>query len=446
MNLEGVTYRRGLKGGDFGFSYVPKKIDGAILSMQISMTMMFCATILIIAEKTGMLWLLFVLVVPIGIFFYIFIKSDKDRYNRRLETEAALNGFTDDEVQLRCRSVYGDEITCKHRAYIIRQKGTTGEFKRMFAAYLSNGVTVVFPVIQRTNEKGKWSLTIKGEPEETSDNGIVDKSLPPGEWLNRMINPDKNAIVGILLYLLIWAVLLGLYVYPVVHYRNQFLFFWGGYLLLMVIMALISRYVFKIPPKIEKVLLFPGTLAGLILNLSAPIFAILAALIIPCLMGIFSAAAIYGLSYVLTKGTLGWNLNYALFLSVASTSILTVYGNKGLMKIYERSGLFQSDDSKSLDNQFLGLVGYIFQKGNTNALVYSLYFLFIVVSSINFYIHAENANASIIESGVDMAVMKAFLVHIAFTNVIIRRREMKLSAIGLLGSIMKALGADKDDK
>ena len=83
---------------------------------------------------------------------------------------------------------------------------------------------------------------------------------------------------------------------------------------------------------------------------------------------------------------------------------------------------------------------------NINAFVYSAYFLFIVVSSINFYIHAENANASIIESGVDMAVMKAFLVHIAFTNVIIRRREMKLSAIGLLGSIMKALGTDKDDK
>lgn len=446
MKLEGVTYRRGLKGGNFGFSYVPKKIDGAILSMQISMTLMLCGSILIIAEKTGMLWLLFGLILPIVLFFYIFIKSNKDRYNRRLETEAALNGFTDEEVQLRCRSVYGAEITCKHRAYIIRQKGTTGEFERMFAAYLSNGVTIVFPVIQRTNEKGKWSLTIKGEPEETNDNGIINKTLPPGVWFNRMINPDKNAIVGILLYLLIWAVLLGLYVYPVVHYRNQFLFFWGGYMLLMVIMALIRRYVFKIPPKIEKVLLFPGTLAGLILNLSAPIFAILAALIIPCLMGIFSAAAIYGLSYVLTKGTLGWNLNYAIFLSVASTSILTVYGNKGLMKIYERSGLFQSDDSKSLENQFLGLVGYIFQKGNINAFVYSAYFLFIVVSSINFYIHAENANASIIESGVDMAVMKAFLVHIAFTNVIIRRREMKLSAIGLLGSIMKALGTDKDDK
>jgi len=401
---------------------------------------------LIIAEKTGMLWLLFVLVLPICIFFYIFIKSNKDRYNRRLETAAALNGFTDDEVQLRCRSVYGDEITCRHRTYIIRQKGTTGEFERMFSAYLSNGLTVVFPVILRTNEKGKWSLTIKGEPEETNDNGIINKTLPPWEWLNRIINPDKNAVVGILLYLLIWAVLLGLYVYPVVHYRNQFLFFWGGYMLLMVIMAFIRRYVFMIPPKIEKVLLFPGTLAGLILNLSAPIIAILAALIIPCLMGIFSAAAIYGLSYVLTKGALGWNLNYALFLSVASTSILTVYGNKGLMKIYERSGLFQSDDSKSLENQFLGLVGYIFQKGNTNALVYSVYFLFIVVSSVNFYIHAENVDASIIESGVDMAVMKAFLVHIAFTNVIIRRKEMKLSAIGLLDSIMKALGADKDDK
>ena len=446
MNLQGVTYRRGLKDGNFGFSYVPKKIDGAILSMQISVTMMLSASILIVADKTGMLWLLFGLIVPIGLFFYIFIKSNKDRYNRRLETEAALNGFTDDEVQLRCRSVYGDDILCKHRTYIIRQKGTTGEFERMFAAYLSNGVTVVFPVIQRTNEKGKWSLTIKGEPEETSDKGIIDKSLPPGEWLNRMFDPDQNAVLGILLYLLIWAVLLGLYVYPVFHYRKQFLFFWGGYMVLMVVLLLIKRYVFKIPPKIEKVLLFPGTLAGLIINLSAPILAILTALIIPCIIGLFCAAVIYGFSHILTKGTLGWNLDYALFLFVASTSILTVYGNKGLMMIYERSGLFQSGDTKSLENQFLGLVGYIFQKGNTNTFVYSVYFLFLVVSSINFYVHAEDTNASIIESGVDMAVMKAFLVHIAFTNVIIRGKEMKLSAIGLWDSIMKALGTDKDEK
>lgn len=446
MNLQGVTYRRGLKDGNFGFSYVPKKIDGAILSMQISVTMMLSASILIVADKTGMLWLLFGLIVPIGLFFYIFIKSNKDRYNRRLETEAALNGFSDDEVQIRCRSVYGDEITCKHRAYIIRQKGTTGEFERLFAAYLSNGVTVVFPVIQRTNEKGKWSLTIKGTPEETNDKDIIDKSLPPGEWLSRMVNPDKNAVVGILLYLLIWAVLLGLYVYPVIHFRKQFLYFWLGYMALMAILSLITHYLFKIPPTIEKILLFPGKLAGLIINLSAPILAILTAMIIPCIIGLFCAVVIYGLSHILTKGTLGWNLNYAIFLFVASTSILTVYGNKVLIRIYERSGLFQSGDSKSLENQFLGLVGYIFQKGNTNTFVYSVYFLFLVVSSINFYVHAEDSNASIIESGVDMAVMKAFLVHIAFTNVIIRGKEMKLSSIGLLESIMKALGTDKDEK
>jgi len=446
MNLQGVTYRRGLKGGDFGFSYIPKKIDGAILSMQISLTMMLSATIMLIAERTGIHWLLFGLVIPTCIFFYIFVKSNKDRYNKRLETKAALNGFTDDEVKHRCVSIYGDDISCKHRAYIIRQKGATGMFERMLTAYLSNGVTVVFPVIQRTNEKGKWSLTIKGTPEETNDKDIIDKSLPPGEWLSRMVNPDKNAVVGILLYLLIWAVLLGLYVYPVIHFRKQFLYFWGGYMVLMAVLLLIRNYVFKIPPKIEKVLLFPGNLAGLIINLSAPILVILVALIIPCLLGIFCAAIIYGLSYVLTKGTLGWNLDYALFLFVASTSILTVYGNKWLMMIYERSGLFQSGDTKSLENQFLGLVGYIFQKGNTNALVYSAYFLFLVVSSVNFYIHAENADASIFESGVDMAVMKAFLVHIAFTNVVIRGKEMKLSAIGLLESIMKALGTDKDEK
>lgn len=446
MDLQGVTYRSCLKRGNFGFSYIPKKIDGAILSMQISMTMMLSATIMIIAERTGILWLLFGLVIPICFFSYIFVKSNKDRYNRRLEAKAALNGFSDDEVKLRCMSIYGDEISCKHRAYIIRQKGTTGAFERMLTAYLSNGVTVVFPVIQRTNEKGKWSLTIKGEPEETSDKEIIDKSLPPREWLSRMFNPDRNAVVAIFLYLLIWTVLLLLYVYPVVYFRKQFLFFWVGYMVIMVIISLIKNFLFKIPPKIEKILLFPGKLAGLIINLSAPILAILTALIIPCLIGLFCAAVIYGISYVLTKGTLGWNLDYAIFLSVASTSILTVYGNKVLMMIYERSGLFQSGDSKSLDNQFLGLVGYIFQKGNTNALVYSIYFLFLVTSSINFYIHTEDANASIIESGVDMAVMKAFLVHIAFTNVIIRRKEMELSAIGLLESIMKTLGTDKDDK
>jgi len=446
MDLQGVTYRSGLKGGNFGFSYIPKKIDGAILSMQISMTMMLSAIILIAAERTGILWLLLGLVIPICIFFYIFVKSNKDRYNRRLEAKAALNGFTENEVKLRCMSIYGDEISCKHRAYIIRQKGTTGAFERMFTAYLSNGVTVVFPVIQRTNEKGKWSLTIKGVPEETSDKDIIDKSLPPGEWLSRMFNPDKNAVVGIFLYLLIWAVLLLLYVYPIVYFRKQFLFLWMGYMVLMVILLLVTRFLFKIPPKIEKVLLFPGKLAGLIINLSAPILVILIAMIIPCLIGLFCAAAIYGLSHILTKGTLGWNLDYAIFLSVASTSILAVYGNKVLMKIYERSGLFQSGESKSFENQFLGLVGYIFQKGNTNAFVYSVYFLFLVTSSINFYIQAEDANASIIESGVDMAVMKAFLVHIAFTNVIIRRKDMKLSAIGLLDSIMKALGTDKDDK
>lgn len=217
-------------------------------------------------------------------------------------------------------------------------------------------------------------------------------------------------------------------------------------MVLIVILLLVTRFLFKIPPKIEKVLLFPGKLAGLIINLSAPILVILIAMIIPCLIGLFCAAAIYGLSHILTKETLGWNLDYAIFLSVASTSILAVYGNRVLMKIYERSGLFQSGESKSFENQFLGLVGYIFQKGNTNAFVYSVYFLFLVASSINFYIQAEDANASIIESGVDMAVMKAFLVHIAFTNVIIRRKEMKLSAIGLLDSIMKALGTDKDDK
>lgn len=58
--------------------------------------------------------------------------------------------------------------------------------------------------------------------------------------------------------------------------------------------------------------------------------------------------------------------------------------------------------------------------------------------SINLYVNNGNY---LVSAGVDAAVTKAFLVHIAFTNMVAKRKEMKLKVTGVAEYIIKMLSA-----
>ena len=89
---------------------------------------------------------------------------------------------------------------------MIRHTDKFGVFERIVVAGLSNGSVVKFRVVQRTNEKGLWSLTIRTAPEIIDDEIIAFRVFPLQIWLKRYFNPDNNVFVVFGIYFFSWIV------------------------------------------------------------------------------------------------------------------------------------------------------------------------------------------------------------------------------------------------
>lgn len=424
--------------GDIGISYTPEMVNPFWAYIITPLALLIGGCILSLTGKFQSYWLLIFMIIPVVLVFYAYRKTNIDRVNRMIEKNAILQRITNSEVEERCKSLYGGDVKCLNRVYMIRRASCPGNFERLLAVYLSTGNTVVFKVVQRTNEKGMWSLTLRGKPEETNDKIIVSKVIPFEKWFSLLFDSDHSPMAGLLMFLLIWVLLVCLFGYPMIYHRKAFIICCTSYIFFVLVMFFLMRFV-KVPEVLQKIVFYPGNLAHASIVLSGPIVILAIALLVPLLLGLLCASFLYGLTFAVTYGGIGWNPNYAIFLFMSSTSIIMVYANDTIHGIYERMGIFYASQSKSLESPVLALVEYVLQKGNVNSLIYTAYLLLFIWSTVTYYINHETTSANIFDTGVDVAIMKAFLVHLAFTNVVLRKREMKLSAKGLWASIRKML-------
>ena len=420
---------KALSEGNIGFSYAPKLPSERKLTNMIALVFLLLAVTMFVISWLKSIWSIAIVIIPIAIFAYIYKDSNVVSTNRKRERNGILPYYSQDKISELCQSKYGEDIRCLYREYVIRHTDRPGVFQRMILAGLSNGAVVMFRVVQRKNEKGMWSLTIRTVPEEIDSELMAFSALPLHVWAKRYFNPDSNVLVAFLLYLLIWAILVAAFTVPA-HFSPT------GTLIAVAVYVVTSilLYVFvgvgRMPKWLVVSLEIPGRLFDLLIKLTAPILVFLAATVVIFLVGMLIAAILYGVSWMVTGSSIGFNVNYAVFLLIVSLSLSSVYANSLIFHIFEHMDIFWNMTEKSMESPMIRFVEYVYKKENINCLIYISYLAFIIISTAKYYLNGSEAY--LVNKDIDHAVTAAFLVHIAFTNMMTRWKELKISLEGVM--------------
>lgn len=418
------------------FYYKPRRLIPFFYSLIEVIPMLVFAVILPLLGGLDKVWFLLCIFVFIVVFAYNLRVILAHSSTRKWENEGLMKYFSNDKIEKLSSGLSEDGVTCINRKYIEKRVGM-GQYERYVAARLSNDMSfVLFKVIIREKSDEWWHLRIELTPALTEKPYIISRLIPVREKIRSWLNPDENAYTALILYVLFWAVLVCVVVAPFVYNARLFGYILWGYIIGCIILLCFERR-YKYPHWFKQILLFPSNVVDLAYRLSLPLFLFMFGLGIILIFAGISAGVLYGVSLLLTAGLVEIDLHYALFLFIASVSVVSVHANGLLLEVIERIELFRMVWEKTVDTPIVAFVEYIFQKENINFLFYLAYLLFLIGSTANHYLSPENEY--LFSKGVDYAVTAAFLVHIAMTNMMLKRKETKFHCEGLMDYVYKML-------
>jgi hypothetical protein len=211
-------------------------------------------------------------------------------------------------------------------------------------------------------------------------------------------------------------------------------------LLGLIILGFISSYFAKktgnnILQKISFIFSIPLSIIHLILSLGIPTGVLL--------FNIFILFAVsFGIPFLImnqieTFFNFGLKKATMYFCCISFASILSVYLSKYLLKfILKVSPVTMDTYTERPKNKYLKeLTSVFYQKNNIIFVIYTCYFVFLGIISF-FKIQYEQP---LLSPEIDMAILQSFLVFIAFTNMIIKSKDIKLAPQTILALYAKII-------
>ncbi|MBR5086624.1 MAG: hypothetical protein IKX31_06430 [Muribaculaceae bacterium] len=198
------------------------------------------------------------------------------------------------------------------------------------------------------------------------------------------------------------------------------------YFLLMAVVSFINkRFKLKVTQNIEKIILCPIIILKYILDIAKPAVYVLMSFFYMIMVSfIVPLSILIGLNLLFN-----WGFNSAtmLFVALALGSILSVYLSKIMQSLICKIPPLNQGEHKF---QLLGkdLAMYILHPRNLSFLFFLLYFIYLSVSG---FIYLQ-FNGFLLNKEIDTAILRAFLVFIACTNMVSKSREVDMQAKGLL--------------
>ena len=186
--------------------------------------------------------------------------------------------------------------------------------------------------------------------------------------------------------------------------------------------------------KVELIILFPLIAMKILLDIAKPaLYVFMSFFYLVVVVFIIPFALLKGLNLLLS-----WNLNYSsmLFVAFAFGSIICVHQSKIVQYIICRLPPMNRGEHKY---QKLGrdLSKYILHPKNLSFLLFLSYFIYLAISG---FIQLQYTGFLISED-IDSAILKAFLVFIACTNMVTKSREVDVEAKDLLNRMFILINA-----
>lgn len=155
----------------------------------------------------------------------------------------------------------------------------------------------------------------------------------------------------------------------------------------------------------------------------------------------YSILPVFAVVFLIEKAGYDITVEGKLFIMLTIPLIIATHCSDYIRRIILRRSLFRGNDHHY--QLFMReLVRFVYTKGNLNFIVYSSYFLFLFISTFK----SLQSGELLLSNGIDMVVAKSFLVFIACTNMLDRKKSSNLEGGKLLSLFVKMMIAHDDEE
>lgn len=201
----------------------------------------------------------------------------------------------------------------------------------------------------------------------------------------------------------------------------------------MLLQSLISKSKNKIVKTINFVISLPIVITKILFNLMHPTIIVFMSYM--CL-----GAYAFGIPIVIVIAfdflfdqNISWETMF--FITLAAGSIISVHGAKFIYWMIKEHSPLKNWENHKYEAVQTELALYVINKNNVNFLIYLVYFLFLSISGFM----QIQYNEPLITTDIDSAILKAFLVFIAFSNMVNKSKNIEIKVKPLLSKMIRLI-------
>lgn len=268
--------------------------------------------------------------------------------------------------------------------------------------------------------------------------------LRPGVWSRIMNSPLFSSLLvwSIILMILAAGGAVAFFLFKYIHTEYDFISLLSIPLAGM-LFTLMYGYLDRILPKnkrgnaVRKILYLPIVGLLIINSLAMPFFTILGAILLITAVAFlpifFFVTGVESFGYCITP-------NAKLYIFLTCPFVIASQGSRLLCRIILKYTFFR-EDNHHFQVLMRELVKFLYTKENLNFITYAGYFCFLAVSSFKLF----QTGGALLSQDLDLIVTKSFLVYMACTSMLDRKKASNIEPKALLKLLIKLLLA-RDDK
>lgn len=357
------------------------------------------------------------------------------KYNEKIEEY-----MMDKNVTLRLHNdvrKLGKDIYEKRRKFYKETKGTYGVVIGTYMlVLLSNNDILEYELkfhTSKDNQKSTYCEFIK-TPQKCS-NSNRKKVIEIKSFINRLSSTkitERAKLLIIIFGILIIGLLmifLGSFLYAKLGITKCIYFFIIYLVTYLLFKGIIHYKKNKILTIIDNILSFPYLLIVVI----EPTFTILYSYLFLILFSIIPSMLIV-LSLIFLF-SINLSIETSVFITLSLASIIGTYGEKYIQWIIKEFSPLKNWGNHKYEEFQEELALYVIEKNNIIFFIYFIYLLYLFISN---FIQIQY-NRPLITVAIDNAVLKSFLIFIAFSNMINKSNQVDIEAKTLLNKIIKLI-------
>ena len=357
------------------------------------------------------------------------------KYNEKIEEY-----MMDKNVTLRLHNdvrKLGKDIYEKRRKFYKETKGTYGVVTGTYMlVLLSNNDILEYELkfhTSKDNQKSTYCEFIK-TPQKCS-NSNRKKVIEIKSFINRLSSTkitERAKLLIIIFGILIIGLLmifLGSFLYAKLGITKCIYFFIIYLVTYLLFKGIIHYKKNKILTIIDNILSFPYLLIVVI----EPTFTILYSYLFLILFSIIPSMLIV-LSLIFLF-SINLSIETSVFITLSLASIIGTYGEKYIQWIIKEFSPLKNWGNHKYEEFQEELALYVIEKNNIIFFIYFIYLLYLFISN---FIQIQY-NRPLITVAIDNAVLKSFLIFIAFSNMINKSNQVDIEAKTLLNKIIKLI-------